>query len=82
MSQPRLSSSPEWEPSDQPVDRPPTGAGDLVDPLADSIPQTELGLLLKAARAEIIASGQALLTREDLEREIAERRGGYDGRGE
>ncbi|MCY6489415.1 hypothetical protein [Leptolyngbya sp. GGD] len=35
-----------------------------------------LGKRLRELRAEIVASGEPLLSREDLERELAERRGG------
>lgn len=39
-------------------------------------PKTELGRQLWAARAEILASGIPTLNREELEQEIALRRGG------
>lgn len=42
------------------------------------VPKTELGRRLMELREEIVASGQPLLDSwEDLEREIAERRGGH-----
>jgi len=47
------------------------------DVVADLTPRTELGKTLAALRAEIIASGEQMLDDEELEREIAERRGGY-----
>ncbi len=40
---------------------------------------TPLGKKLHEIRAQIIASGEPLLTIEDVEREVAERRGGYQG---
>ena len=41
-----------------------------------SQPKTELGRQLREARAEILASGLPTLKQEELEREIAIRRGG------
>jgi len=41
--------------------------------------KTPLGKKLQEIRAQIIASGEPLLTIEDVEREVAERRGGYRG---
>lgn len=38
-----------------------------------------LGNRLREIRAEIIASGESLLTPEEADREKAERRGGYQG---
>lgn len=40
-------------------------------------PRTKLGKSLAALRAEIIASGAPMLDDGELEKEIAERRGGY-----
>jgi len=40
------------------------------------VPRTEFGRELMAIRKRILASGGGLATWEDLEREIAERRGG------
>jgi len=40
---------------------------------------TPLGKKLQETRAKIIASGEPLLTIEDVDREVAERRGGYRG---
>lgn len=37
-----------------------------------------LGKKLRELRAQIVASGEPLLSREDLDREIAERRGGIE----
>ena len=54
-------------------ERPVTGA----DALAGVAPRTELGKTLAALRAEIIASGERMLGDDELEAEIAERRGGY-----
>jgi hypothetical protein len=42
----------------------------------DRVPRTELGRALLEARRQILASGQGFLSWEELEREIAERRGG------
>jgi hypothetical protein len=47
------------------------------DALAGREPRTELGRKLAAARAEIVSSGEHMLSDEELEREIDERRGGY-----
>ena len=47
---------------------------DVYDPV-DFEPTTEVGRKLKELRARIIASGLPLLSDEELEREIAERRG-------
>ncbi len=47
---------------------------DVYDPV-DFEPTTEVGRKLKALRARIIASGLALLSDEEAERELAERRG-------
>jgi hypothetical protein len=43
---------------------------------ATFVPKTELGRRLRALRAEIVHSGIPMLRDEDLDREIAERRGG------
>lgn len=43
---------------------------------AEGPPQTALGQQLRAARARLIASGEPLLDWDELEQEIAERRGG------
>lgn len=40
------------------------------------VPRTELGRRLMAIRQEIVASGTPLLDWDDIEREVAERRGG------
>ena len=66
---------PEQKPSE-------SGHGLPRDPLADYVPRTELGRELITIRKRIVASGQRLLTREEVEREVAERRGGYYGREE
>ena len=42
----------------------------------DRAPRTELGQLIVAARRAFLDSHGRFLTREELEREIAERRGG------
>ena len=43
-------------------------------------PKTALGHRLWELRKQIVAAGEPLLDREDLEREIAERRGGVSER--
>ena len=40
-------------------------------------PRTTLGKTLAALRAEIVVSGEPMLDDVELEKEIAERRGGY-----
>jgi hypothetical protein len=52
------------------------------DSVAFYKPKTLLGQRLKEIRTEIIASGEALLDWEGIEREKAERRGGYQGESE
>ncbi len=47
------------------------------DVIASVEPRTELGKTLAPLRAEIVASGEQMLNNDELEREIAERRGGY-----
>ena len=49
------------------------------DLIASYQPKTLLGQRLKEIRAEIVASGEPLLDWEGIEREKAERRGGYQG---
>ena len=51
----------------------------IVDSVASYKPQTELGKRLQELRAAIVASGEELLNMEGIEREKAERRGGYQG---
>ena len=43
---------------------------------ATYVPRTALGRRLMAIRAEIVRSGVPLLSWDDVEREVAERRGG------
>lgn len=43
-------------------------------------PKTPLGRKLWKIRAKIIASGEPLLDWDDIEREVAERRGGIESR--
>ena len=43
---------------------------------ATPVNKSQLGQRLRQIRAEIVASGEHLLTREELEKEIASRRGG------
>lgn len=45
-------------------------------------PQTSLGERLRQIRAKIVASGEPLLNREELEEEMASRRGGIENREE
>ena len=45
-------------------------------PDVEYVPRTELGRLALAARREYLAAGGRLLSREEIEREVAERRGG------
>lgn len=53
---------------------------DVETEVAEYLPRTPLGKELIEIRKRILASGQPLLeTLEDLEREVAERRGGYFG---
>lgn len=49
----------------------------LIDELSEIKPSTALGRDLLAIRRRIIQSGVPLLDDEELEQEIAERRGGY-----
>ena len=42
-------------------------------------PRTALGRRLWVLRQQIVATGEPLLSWEDLERELAERRGGTEG---
>jgi hypothetical protein len=42
-------------------------------------PRTPLGRRLWEIRKQVVESGEPLLDREDLEREVAERRGGVAG---
>ncbi|PSB03771.1 hypothetical protein [Merismopedia glauca] len=44
--------------------------------LKNSADRASLGKRLRQLRAEIVASGEPLLTRDEVEREIAHRRGG------
>lgn len=57
--------------------KPRARAASTSDVIADLTPRTELGKCLATLRAEIVASGAQMLDDEELEREIAERRGGY-----
>ena len=45
--------------------------------LGDYLPKTPLGEKLLALRERIVAEGLPLLNREEIEKEIADRRGGY-----
>ena len=46
-------------------------------PEPEFVPQTPLGKKLWEIRQRAIANGMKLLTEEELEQELAERRGGY-----
>jgi hypothetical protein len=46
-------------------------------PEPEFVPQTPLGKKLWEIRQRVIAEGMKLLTEEELEQELAERRGGY-----
>jgi hypothetical protein len=46
-------------------------------PQPEFVPQTPLGKKLWEIRQRAIAEGMKLLTKEELEQELAERRGGY-----
>jgi hypothetical protein len=50
-----------------------------MDLIASYQPKTPLGRKLKEIRAEIVASGETLLDWDDIERERAERQGGFQG---
>lgn len=53
--------------------------GEVAKPIPEDAPftpRTELGKRLAALRAEILASGTPLLSSADLEKELAEARGG------
>jgi hypothetical protein len=47
----------------------------LVEAVRPPVPRTRLGERLLRIRAQIIASGEPLLSWDDVEREVAERRG-------
>ena len=49
---------------------------------AEDEPILSLGERLMEIRAEIVASGETLLTMDEIDREVAERRGGYQGEDE
>lgn len=53
------------------------GAAVADDVISSIEPRTKLGRFLAALRAEIVASGAPMLDDSELEKEIAERRGGY-----
>lgn len=53
------------------------GAAVVEDLISGVEPRPRLGRRLAALRAEIVASGAPLLGDDELEEEIAERRGGY-----
>ena len=54
------------------------GESPLDEVTATYVPRTELGRCLLELRAKAVRAGMPLLTREELEREIAERRGGVE----
>ena len=51
-------------------------AGEGKDHVPEYAPKTSLGRRLWAIRERIVASGEPLLDWDDIDREIAERRGG------
>ena len=57
----------------------PTANSQRVRDDIDFVPTTGFGRRLLELRRRAIAAGQPLLTRQELEREIAERRGGIYG---
>jgi hypothetical protein len=71
------------EVADSEVEGTPDSRTDSTPPIEDDgeyTPRTPLGRELVEIRKRIVASGQPLLDWDDLEREVAERRGGvrYD----
>jgi hypothetical protein len=54
------------------------GEAALDEVTATFVPRTELGRRLLELRAKAVRAGMPLLSREELEREIAERRGGVE----
>lgn len=57
-------------------------AEEAIDLGQDGAPRTELGRLLLAARREFAAAEGRFLDRDELDRELAERRGGASADGE
>ena len=53
------------------------GAAVAEDVISGVEPRTQLGRRLASLRAEILASGAPMMDGGELEKEIAERRGGY-----
>ncbi len=45
--------------------------------LKTSVNKTPLGERLRQIRSQIVASGESLLSRDEIEKEIASRRGGF-----
>jgi hypothetical protein len=71
--------------ADEGVSAEPEQAADPVEQTTDEtadeyVARTELGRELMEIRKRIVASGQALLDWDELEREVAERRGGASRR--
>ena len=68
------------KPAEMPAARAsPPAEGVTFDDGIDYVPRTDFGRRLLEIRRRIIASGGALRSRQELEREIAERRGGWYG---
>ena len=57
-------------------------AEEAIDLGQDGSPRTELGRLLLAARREFVVAEGQFLNRDELDRELAERRGGVSADGE
>jgi len=68
-------------PTSETVEDGANGSAEIVDDI-DFVPTTEFGRRLQELRRQATAEGQPLLTREEVEREVAERRGGVYGRDE
>ena len=62
-------------PAKQEMEDTPVDLKTVHDPI-EFEPRTPLGQVLWEVRRKLIASGEKMLTDEELEREIAERRGG------
>ena len=67
----------ELVPDPAPTGAAPTSTRGVPDDI-DFVPTTEFGRRLLELRRRALAEGQPLLTREELARELAERRGGVD----
>jgi hypothetical protein len=61
-----------------PIEQPDSADIPLDEVTATYAPRTELGRRLLELRAEIVRSGIPLLSWDEIEREVAERRGGVE----